>query len=195
MSFVPIRKNVRDVFRSLLLNNTNAADRVFTDRDTPLLEHEVSAIHVYTRDGTPEYSKKYEDQFIRKLQVFAEVLVRKTETVVPEDEAEIITGQIEDIILPNHYLQDPPPQSLQTPPLVTPGSIVVDEVQLGMTTEGKTPEGITNIASLITEFIVEYTYYVRTGSAVPFNTADVQYNLEGQQAEADRAHDRFSIPQ
>lgn len=196
MAYILIRTKVRDNLVSLLTGNTDAGSNVFSNREEPLFEEETEAINIYTRDGEPDQTRKFENEFKRNLQVFIEVLVRKTTQVTkPEDKAEIITGQIEDIILPNHFLQYPPPVNLQFGSPQTPGPIIVDEVQLGMTTEGKTPEGLTDVASLITELKIKYSYEIKVGSVETFNTGDIHYDLEGDQSVADQAHDRISITQ
>jgi hypothetical protein len=191
--YIPIRQKTRDNIKSLLLGVTNANSNVFTNRAEPLMEEETSAVNIYTRDGSPEQTKQFEHEFKRTLQIFIEVLVRKTDIITkPEDESEIITGQIEDRLLPNHSLQYPPPENLQSAsPTVTPGDEICDEIFVGNTTEGKTPEGLTDVASLITEYNIRYTYEVQTGAVVSLNTADIRYNLEGTQALADQAHDRI----
>lgn len=190
-----IRKKVRDNFIALLKNKTNAGGNVFSQRVEPMFDEEIAVINIYTKDDTPQYSRKHEHEFYRQLQGFIEVLVRKTATIlIPENEAEIIAGQVENRIFPNEYLQYPPPENIQAGNEGTPGNEIVDWIQLGITSEGKTPKGLTDVSSMIVEFLCEYSFEVQTGSVEDFNTGDIQYDLNGEQATADQAHDRITLP-
>ncbi len=187
---------VRKNFVSLLTGFTSAGDSVFRGRAVPMFEEELVCINIYTKDDVSRLNKKFETEFPRDLQVFVEILVKKTgKEHYPEDDADVIAGQVEDRILPNYFLQFPPPENLQSGDEGDEGPKIVESIQLMQVTDDKTPEGLVDVYGLVMEFMSTYRYAIQTGSVDVFAIGNSHYNLAGEQAVADQAEDNFSIPQ
>lgn len=194
------RMEIRNGIVDLLRGNTDAGNNVFASRATIPFEGEIPCILVFTPEDYPSESitESHPTNFSRMIRLVLEILVqRSTSRDEPMDNADQIAGQCEDILLPNIYLQSPPPDRLQAggPPYDTPGSELCDNIRLGPLTESKIAEGLQDVVGLSAEYVIEYTYQRKTGNVDDFETGDVRYNLEGEQAEADETHDRFTIPQ
>lgn len=190
------RKNIRTNLASLLSGNTDASSNVFTNRSSELYESELSTINISTPEDVCLYGHKHAKEFTREVRVLIEVLAQRLATQdEPSDVVDTIIGQIEDIILPNEFLQFPAPKNLQTAPYVDAGDEICDSVRLNQITEAKSSDGRADIAGSVMDFTVEYTYTVKVGNVDDLETVDTQYDLEGEQDVADQAHDRFSITQ
>ena len=193
------RKKIRVNLVALLTSFTDAGTNVFRNRAVPMFSEELSCINIYTRDDVSMLNKRFDWNFDRDVQVFIEILVKKNgESHIPEDDADVIAGQVEDRILPNQLLQYPPPDNIQVGGAGTegdPGDEIIDSIQLFQVSEEKTPEGLTDVFGLVMEFKATYNYEVLQGNIDPFVTADVRYNIAGEQAEADETHDRITLPQ
>lgn len=194
------RVGIRNGVVDLLKGNTDVGNNVFASRATIPYEGETPCILVYILEDYPDenIAESHPTNFKRILRLMLEILVQRSTTRnEPMDNADQIAGQCEDILLPNIYLQDPPPNQLQTggPPYDTPGSELCDNIRLGPLTESKISEGLQDVAGLSAEYLIEYTYERKTGNVDDFDTGDVRYNLAGEQAEADETRDTITIPQ
>lgn len=190
------RKIIRDGTKALLLSNTDAGEDVSIGRATSIFKDEEPHIGIYTPEDIPQTPESHPTNFPRKIQLIIEVLVqKKAGQLVPEDVADKVMGQIEDILLPNIYLQNPPPKQLQSAPFVTPGPELVENLRLVSITDGKTDEGSQDVYGLIGEFEVIFEYERKQGNVDDFETGEATYDLEGTQEPGDMAEDEFAIPQ
>lgn len=191
------RNNVRNNFISLLTDQTAAGKNVFKERAVPLFDKEVSCINIYILSDTPVRDMKIDSNYDRTLSIALEVLVRKTAAIeFPETIADQIVGAIEDRILPNTFLQYPPPNNIQLPGGEgDPGEEILSNIDVVEETFNKTPEGLNDVYGVIMELTGQYHYNKKQGAAVPFVTANIHYDLEGKQAVVDQAEDKFTLPQ
>lgn len=190
------RKLVRDNLKSLLTNFTDAGANVFSFRASAAFPAELPCITIYTKDDVSKLSKKFEHCFKRDLQIFIEILVKKTSVdQIIEDTADIIAGQVENRILPNKFLQFPPPENIQSGSEGIPGSDILESIELIQIVEAKVPEGLVDVFGLVMEFRGTYEYEIYNGIVTPFETGDIQYDLAGAQNILDQAHDVIALPQ
>ena len=193
------RKFIRDTLKALLLNNTNALENVFTSRADPLFKEEISSIVIYTPKDEPQRQNKFDWNFGRKVQVIMDITVQKSETIeFPEDEADLIAGQVENRILTNIHLQNPPPKAIQIPSPGDegdPGNEIVDRIELIDVSMTKVADGIADTSGIQMEFEAIYHYETLQGSIDPFEIANIHYNLSGQQKVVDQAEDIVNLPQ
>ena len=191
------RKDLRDNIRLLLLNLTSAGENVFTERVQPLFPEEVSSIVISIISDTPNRQDKIDWNYDRIIVGKIQISVRRTSSIdKPEDVADEIAGLIEDRLLPNIYMQYPPPTTIQLPGGEgDPGSEIVDNFDLQELLFAKTDEGETDVFGINMEFTAIYHYNKKQGSVVPFETANIHYDLEGEQTVADQAEDTIELPQ
>jgi len=191
------RKSIRDNLVSLLTGNTNVGSNVFSSRSTPLFEEETSAINIYTPSDTPQRNKKFDWNYDRHVSVMIEIFVRKTEVILnPGDEADIIAGQVENRILPNVHLQVPPPTVIQLAGGEgTPGAEIVNYFEMGALTTARSVEGLVDTYGVQIECIAEYNYTKKEGTFDAFETANIHYDLKGEQQVVDQAEDEIELPQ
>lgn len=189
------RKKIRDNVVALLRGGFTPVEdaSINTMRVEPMFDTELSCINVYTRDDVPNRNHSHDVNFERQVEVLIEIMTRKTEqALIPEDSADVIAGAVEDRLLPNLHLQYPPPNNIQIGSEGTPGEEIVDRIELGPISETKVPDGLVDVFGLVIELSVTYNYETKRdfeGNAIPFVTGDVRYNLEGDQEEAEQAHD------
>ena len=151
------RKKVRDTVKALLLGNTDAGDKVFTSRINKAFLEELPGIFIYTPQDTPQLTRKMDQDFERLLLLNAEVIVdQKEEADIIEDIADVIAGQVEDILLPNIFLRNPPPQDWPNP--VTPGDKLVNYIQLTDTLMSKADDIKEDAYGVILQFTCGYFY-------------------------------------
>ncbi len=196
--YLDTRKEIRDNLISLLNGKTLAGSDVFSSRATPIYESELQCINIYTPEDIPKLSQKFNHKFEREVLVLIEILVhRNSSSLKPEDKADIIAGQIENRLLPNNYLQYPPPKVLQQADEGDPGSEIVNYFSLMKMGMSKTAAGSKDLYGIVMEFRTEYSYvvYINDGNITPFEKAGVHYNLNGDQAAADQAEDLIELPQ
>ena len=191
------RKSIRDNVVSLLKGGiTGVSDASISScRAEPMYSEELKAINVYTGEDVCNTNKKYDFEFERTVELRIEIMVRRSTNIIPEDVADAIAGKIEDRLLPNKFLQYPPSENLQIGSEGDPGTEIIQEIMLQSIGEAKTAEGLEDVYALIMLFSVIYQYETLRGAAVPFETADVMYDLAGEQAVADQAHDTIELPQ
>ena len=193
-----IRKKIRDTARLLVLNKTDAGANVYTMRAVPLFVPETPAIIFYTGQDIPVTEESHPTNFERRVQLFANYLVQKKDpSIIPEDDIDKIAGQVEDLLLPNIYFEDPPPKQLQSGAFVDkvdPGPQIIDNIRLGAFDSSKDMEGLQDVVGAVAEFEVSYTYARQQGAVDDFLTGDSTYNLENSQEPGDRARDEFPIP-
>lgn len=196
--YLDTRKEIRDNLVSLLNGKTLAGSDVFSSRATPIYDGELQCINIYTPEEIPQLSKKFDHKFEREVSVLIEILVRrKTSGLKPEDKADMIAGQIENRLLPNQYLQYPPPKALQQGDEGDPGKEITNYLSLMKLGMSKTAVGIQDLYGIVMEFRTEYSYvvYINDGKITPFEKAGAHYDLNGDQAIADQAEDLIELPQ
>jgi hypothetical protein len=160
-----VRKKVRDTIKSLLLSNTGAGLNVFTSRVNKAFGEELPAIFIYTPSDTPILTRKMEQNFNRNLTVNVEVIVdQKDEVDVIEDLADVIAGQVEDILLPNIFLQYPAPGNspYNADPLAGPK--LVNYIQITDTNMVKADDIKEDAYGIVLQFTVEYYYCKQTNA-------------------------------
>lgn len=174
------RKLIRDTTRDLLLNKTDVGANVFTGRINSYYEGELPAIGIYTPTETPMPESSHPKSYPRKIVLVVEIVVQKNDK--PEDVADAIAGQIEDRLLPNIYLQNPPPKSIQETNEGEPGTEIIDNIIAGEINEAKEDEGLKDVYGLIMEFEVTFTYVVKVGIVTPFETGRAEIDVDGEKS-------------
>ncbi len=152
---------------------TAAGARVFETRMAPLRQTELPAIAVYAGDEAidPDSASTAPRELKRTLTVAVEAWVRLTENV---DDA------LDDLALEIETAMDSD---------LNFGSLAFDSVlsstEIGLKMDGDRPMGCARL-----EYSVTYHTDLRVDAvADEFDTADIQYSLEGNQATLDQAHD------
>jgi len=182
-----IRDNVKD-----LLEGYSIGETVTTNNAQAWFENELPAVDFSTPEDIPNKPEDFPTYYLRKIRGIITIWVEKTASTVAEDEADEIAGLIEDILLPNRELRNPPPGDLQGVAYlsrVTPGVKITDNIVLGPVSTVKTEDGKTDVVGLQCEYIFDFDYSVKTGNVDTFVTGGVHWNIAGEQAEADQAQD------
>lgn len=174
------RKLIRDNTRLLLLGKTDAGQNVFTGRINSYYEGELPAVGIYTPSDTPMPESSHPKSYQKKIVLLVEIAVQKNDA--PEDVADKIAGQIEDRILPNIYLQVPPPKNIQETNEGEPGTEITDNIIAGEINEAKEDDGFKDVYGLIMEFEVTFTYVVKTGIVTPFVTGRAEIDIDGEKS-------------
>lgn len=99
------RKIIRNTVKDLLLNNTSVGERVFVNRYTPLWQTEFPCICIYFKKDTPQPRPRGSYFYRRNLFLVVEVMVKASPSM--DDEIDDITLEVEDIVLPNLFLDGP----------------------------------------------------------------------------------------
>ncbi len=95
-SMAHIRKEIRDAIVELLLDETDAGENVYANRETDLWEAELPAILVYTRDESATPRDLSGRTSIRTLQLIIEIKVYANTTL--DDTLDAIALDVEDIM-------------------------------------------------------------------------------------------------
>lgn len=147
------RKKIRDNVVTLLKGNTTAGNSVFSSRINKAFIEELPGIFIYTANDSPVYTRKNEVTFDRKVTLVIEVLVaQKQEADIVQDIADTILGEVEDILLPNPFLQIPAPW------LTSPGPKIVSYTHLGPTNISRVDDLQEDLFGEIMELECEYHY-------------------------------------
>ncbi|MDX1602014.1 MAG: hypothetical protein R3209_03020 [Salinimicrobium sediminis] len=149
--------------KSLLLGNTDAGSNIFISRVNKAFIEELPGIFIYTISDTPKQTSKTMTNFDRVCINHIEILVPEiSESQTIQDEADIIAGQVEDILLPNMFLQYPPPPAnsyaVPTPPAAGPK--IVNSIQVTDTQMARVDDTLEDVYGITLEITTEY-YYCR----------------------------------
>ena len=98
------RQAIRETLCARLKNKTIAADRVFTQRQTPLFESELPCLLIYTEAENVERFLQSPRELKRKLSVILEGIVQARDNI--DDTLDHFAAQIEKILHRNPTLDD-----------------------------------------------------------------------------------------
>lgn len=173
------KKAIRDTVKALLLGNTDADDKVYTSRINKAFLEELPGIFIWTPRDTPQSTRKMDQDYNRICEVkIAVIVAEENESQVIQDEVDIITGQIEDLLLPNIYLQNPPPW---VPPA---GPKIVNYIQHDDSNSERADEIKEDTYGTVMDFICEYFYVRATLTDLQdFQRFGHDYKVNGQTAE------------
>ena len=190
-----IRIKVRDNLENLLKDLVNDVP-VYVQREIPLADDESDAINIIMLEDESEPSRKIDMRYPRNIDVSIDIFCRKlTSTDKPQDRGDTIAGLVENRILPNVFLQFPPPKHLQDPNNLegTPGEKIVQCVSPGIVELNKVYSGLNDAVGLSINLSIEYTYEVQESYSVLCNNIHVTYNQNGTQADPDTVKDIIDI--
>lgn len=187
------RKKIRQAIAALLLNNTPAGDRVWTNRPNPLSQRpsqqsassQLPAILIYTRIEDSDVFNEAPRQFLRTVEVVVEIAEAMNDAI--DDTLDDYAETVERLILLDDSLgQDPDFPN-------DPEERVASETRLVRSQMTIADGGEIPIGAAILTFEVDYHTY-HPGEGQPddlddFLTADIRYNQKGEQDQADEAHD------
>lgn len=90
------RKVIRDAVKDLLLGNTPAADKVFTNRPLPFEDASLPAIFIYALGEEVERSNVYDGELKRILNLSIEARIKATASL--DDEMDAIALTVEQLM-------------------------------------------------------------------------------------------------
>jgi minor tail protein U len=96
------RSSIRDAVESLLMDETDAGENVYANRETRLWRTELPSICIYTKDESANGRDLSSRQSIRTLQLIIEIKVKATSGT--DDALDDICDQVEEIIKDNNDL-------------------------------------------------------------------------------------------
>lgn len=176
-----IRKKIRDNAQNLIIDAaTLAGSSVYKSRPNKAFLEELPAVFLYTPEDVPQIDGAPKDQNFNKICTLrAEIIVNELgEFDTIEDIADVLAGEVEDVLLMNIHLQHPDPTA------ATPGDKILNKIMLGGTTCGPTNDILENSYGVVTEFQCEYYYCTATFPVTDdFNRFAHDYDQKGQVSE------------
>ena len=100
------RTLIRTAISKLLINQTNAEDRVFTSRPSNVWQEELTSICIYNSTDNPK-QKGYIGQPWLKRDLDISVLLLVKESIKIDEDLDALALQVESIIHPLQFLNDP----------------------------------------------------------------------------------------
>jgi hypothetical protein len=183
------RKKIRQAIKALLLDNTPAGARVWTNRPNPLSQRpgqqsassQLPAILIYTRSEDSEVFNESPRQYKRTVEVVVEIAAAMNDDI--DDTLDDYAQTVENLILLDDRLGTDPDDA---------GEYVADGTELTRSSMTIVDGGEIPIGAAILSFDVMY-YTFHPADAEPelddFEIASINYNLSGDQDEADQAKD------
>lgn len=179
------RKKIRDNVKSLLVAGvTGAGANVFISRINKTFIEELPGIFIYTTNDNPVHTRHFENTYDRTVTLVTEVIVaQKKDTDIIQDIADTIAGEIEDILLPNVFLQDPAPFVFGA----AKGPKIISYIELGPTNLSRVDELQEDLFGIIIEFECGYHYEHFVPSSLltdPFNKFEEKFEIGDDDEEA-----------
>ena len=166
------------------MNNTYVEDRVFKSRASSLWDEELNSICLFSVRDIPE-DKGSDAQLWYKsnYDVAINVLVKETDEI--DSEMDDICKQIEDIILPLHYLKDP-----------ESGEELCEKLKLSSSEFHLAQVGKVIMGSVIMTLSLKYyTELLPVEQTEDWKSSNAQWKLPGNTADTPNPEDTFEMEQ